>query len=57
VEDYPRDLTEFEARFSTEIACRDCLARLQCAGWLSVSPIRCAEDLASPWGPAAMCQL
>jgi transposase-like protein len=29
VEDYPRDLTEFEARFSTEAACRDYLVRLR----------------------------
>jgi transposase-like protein len=29
VEDYPRDLIEFEARFSTEEACRDYLLRLR----------------------------
>jgi transposase-like protein len=29
VEEYPRDLTEFEARFSTEAACREYLVRLR----------------------------
>jgi transposase-like protein len=29
VEDYPRNLTEFEARFSSEAACRDFLVRLR----------------------------
>ena len=29
MEDYPRDLLEFEARFSTESACRDYLMRLR----------------------------
>jgi transposase-like protein len=29
VEDYPRDLAEFEARFSTEAACREYLLRLR----------------------------
>src|SRR6266849_10121971 len=29
VEDYPRDLAEFEARFSTEAACREYLVRLR----------------------------
>jgi hypothetical protein len=29
VEDYPHDLVEFEARFSTEEACRDYLLRLR----------------------------
>jgi transposase-like protein len=29
MEDYPRDLTEFEARFATESACRDYLFRLR----------------------------
>lgn len=29
MEDYPRDLTEFEARFSTEAACREYLLRLR----------------------------
>jgi hypothetical protein len=29
MEDYPRDLTEFEARFATEEACRDCLLRMR----------------------------
>src|ERR1039457_3258461 len=31
MEDYPRDLTEFEARFANEAACRDYLFRLR---WL-----------------------
>jgi hypothetical protein len=29
MEDYPRDLTEFEARFATEEACREYLFRLR----------------------------
>src|ERR1039457_2373120 len=29
MEDYPRDLTEFEARFANEAACRDYLFRLR----------------------------
>lgn len=29
MEDYPRDLVEFEARFATEEACRDYLLRLR----------------------------
>jgi transposase-like protein len=29
VEEYPRNLTELEAKFSTEVACRDYLARLR----------------------------
>ena len=29
MEDYPRDLLELEARFSTEAACREYLARLR----------------------------
>jgi hypothetical protein len=29
VEDYPRDLVEFEARFATEEDCRDYLMRLR----------------------------
>jgi hypothetical protein len=32
VEDYPRDLRELEARFSTEAACREYLSRLRWHG-------------------------
>ena len=36
--DYPRDLTEFEARFADESACRDVLVPPALAGGFSVSP-------------------
>ena len=36
--DYPRDLTEFEARFANEPACRDLPVPIALAGRLSVSP-------------------
>ena len=35
---YPRDLTEFEARFADESACRDLLVSPALAGGLSVAP-------------------
>lgn len=36
--DYPRDLTEFEARFAYEPACRDLLVPTLLAGKFSVAP-------------------
>ena len=45
MEDFPRDLLEFEARFSTEAACRNC--RIGCAGGTAFVPtLRRAEELA-----------
>ncbi|PIX42285.1 MAG: IS1595 family transposase ISUnb3, partial [Armatimonadetes bacterium CG_4_8_14_3_um_filter_66_20] len=29
MEDYPKTLLDFEARFSTDAACRECLSRLR----------------------------
>ena len=54
MEDYPRNLAEFEARFSTETACREYLARLRWPdGFLC---LRCggAEGLAGAWASAAV---
>jgi transposase-like protein len=46
MEDYPRTLTEFEARFSTEAACRDYLFRLR---WPSgFCCLRCGQRRAWP---------
>ena len=56
MEDYPRNLAEFEARFSTEAACRESGAAAV-AGWFSLPALRRTEDLASARGAAAMCGL
>jgi hypothetical protein len=36
VEDYPRTVEEFEARFSSEEACRAYLVKPAVAGWISM---------------------
>src|SRR6478736_388258 len=57
MEDYPRNLAEFEARFSTETACREYLGATAMAGWLSLPALRRPEGLAGAWAAAAVCRL
>jgi len=45
MEGYPRNLTEFEARFSTERACREYFGPASVAGWFSLSTMRGAEGV------------
>ena len=40
MEDYPRDLLEFESRFATEEACRDYLFAPALAGRIPLSELR-----------------
>ena len=40
MEDYPRTLQEFEARFSTEEGCREYLFQIAVAGGVSMSALR-----------------
>ncbi len=46
MEDYPRNLVEFEARFATEEACRDYLVRLRWPAGFRCP--RCGRDKAWP---------
>jgi hypothetical protein len=48
MEEYPRDLTEFEALFATEEACRAYLGRLRWPGRFPVFALWGLEILASP---------
>ena len=57
MEDYPRNLTELEARFSSEAACREYLFRLPVARWVSVPALRRRKGLAATFGAPGMREL
>ena len=46
VEDYPQDLLELEARFSTEEACRAYLFQLRWPDWFRMPALRRSEGVA-----------
>src|SRR5687768_5016902 len=56
MEDYLRNLAEFEARFSTG-SLPGISGAAAVAGWFSLPALRRTEDLASARGAAAMCGL
>jgi len=57
MEDYPRNLAEFETRFATDAACRELSGQAAVAGRLSLSSVRRAENLAGGRDFAAMFEL
>jgi transposase-like zinc ribbon protein len=57
MEDYPRDLAEFEARLSAEAACREYLVRLRWPDGFRCSRCGRTEGLARAWAAAAVCGL
>ena len=46
MEDYPRNLKEFDVRFGSEEACRAYLLQAALAGWLSLSALRVPREFA-----------
>jgi hypothetical protein len=57
IEEYPRNLIELEAAFSTEAASRDYLARQRRAGWLSLSSLWRRKGVADAECAVSMCGL
>ena len=55
VDEYPRTLAEFEARFDTEEACAAYLARLRWPSGLSVPPLWKRQGVATANGAVAVC--
>ena len=57
VEDYPRTLSELEARFGTEQARRDYLLKLRWPEGVRLSKLRHAVGLDDQPEPAGMCEM